>query len=223
MANSLKNIKLPDYSKGEEIFNMVTHIVGGAIGIAVLVLCVIQAAVNKTAIAIVSASIYGATMILLYTMSSIYHGLVHINAKKVFRVLDHCTIYLLIAGTYTPISLCAIREVNPATGWTVFGLQWGLCTLCLVLTAIDMKKYNALSMTCYVFMGWLVIFFIKPTMAALTKPGFMLVLLGGIMYSIGAVLYGIGKKKKYIHSVFHIFVLFGSVLQFFSIIFYVLR
>ena len=151
----LKDRTLPNYTKGEEIANMVTHIIGGVIGIVALVLCVVFAAKNKNVYGIVSGSIFGAMMILLYTMSSIYHGLSpKLTAKKVFQIIDHCTIFLLIAGTYTPIVLCAVREYSPALGWTLFGVIWGFAILGIVLNSIDLKKYKTFSMICYLVMGW---------------------------------------------------------------------
>ena len=153
---------LPSYTKGEEIFNMTSHIVGGALGVVALVLCVVFAAVRGNVYGVVSGAIYGTTMIVLYTMSSIYHGLrPHLTAKKVFQVIDHCSIFLLIAGTYTPISLCSLREYSPVLGWTIFGVIWGLATLGIVLNSIDLKKYSVFSMICYLGMGWCIIFFIK--------------------------------------------------------------
>jgi len=222
MDNLKKKIKhiLPDYTTGEELLNMISHIVGGAFGILTLVLCVVKAALAGNAAGVVGSAIYGASMILVYTTSSIYHGL-HRNAgKKVFRVLDHCMIYLLIVGTYTPILLSAIIPKFPVAGWVIFAIEWGCTALAVTLTAVDMKKFNAFSMTCYVVMGWCIIAVPKIAIAAMTPTGFGFVLAGGIAYTIGAVLYGIGKKMKYIHGVFHIFVLLGSVLQFFGVYLY---
>lgn len=213
---------LPNYSKGEEIMNMVTHITGGALGIVALVLCVIKAACSGNVYAIVSSCIYGFSLIALYCMSSVYHGLRPGTAKKVLQVIDHCTIYILIAGTYTPIVLTAFRPLYPALGWGLFFLEWGLAALAITLTAIDLKKFNVFSMICYIGMGWAVIPFWKQTIEAATLPGFQLILAGGIAYTIGAVLYGIGSKKHWMHSVFHIFVVLGSLLQFLAILFYVL-
>jgi len=222
MDNIKKKLKhiLPDYTTGEELLNMISHIVGGAFGILVLVLCVIRAALNGNAAGVVGSAIYGASMILVYTTSSIYHGLRRNAGKKVFRVLDHCMIYLLIAGTYTPILLSAMIPMFPVAGWIIFGIEWGCTALAVTLTAVDMKKFNAFSMTCYVVMGWCIIAVPKLAIKAMTPGGFGLILAGGVAYTIGAVLYGIGKKKKYIHGVFHIFVLIGSVLQFFGVYLY---
>ncbi len=217
----LKDRALPNYTHGEEIMNMVTHIVGGSLGVIVLGLCLIQACIQGNAMAIVCACIYGISMIALYTVSSVYHGLRPNMGKLVMQVVDHCTIYLLIAGTYTPIVLCGIAPLYPALGWGLLGWEWGLGILAGVLTAIDWKKYQVFSMVCYIGMGWSIIAFLPQAMAALTPAGFWLVFAGGVAYTIGAVLYGIGGKMRWMHSVFHIFVVLGSLLQFVGIYLYV--
>lgn len=218
----LKDRILPTYSKGEEIFNMVSHIVGGAIGIAILVLCIIFSARHGNGYGVVSSCIYGVTIILLYTMSSIYHGLnSELRAKKVFQIIDHCSIFLLIAGSYTPFCLCTLREENTAVGWTVFGIIWGLAIIGIVFNSIDLKKFKVFSMMCYLIMGWCIIFKINTVIQGLGMAGFILLLIGGISYTIGAVLYGIGKKKKWMHSIFHILCIVGTVLQALSIMIYV--
>ena len=145
---------LPNYTKGEEITNMISHILGGALGIIALVLCVIFSALHHNPWGVVGSAIYGASLILLYTTSSVYHGLRPNMGKKVFQVLDHCTIYFLIGGTYTPILFCSIRPVSPAWAWIIFGIVWGLAAMAAVFTAIDLKKYSKLSMICYIGMGW---------------------------------------------------------------------
>jgi len=215
---------LPDYTKGEEIFNMVSHIVGGAVGVTALVLCVIFAALHGNVYGVVGSAIYGATMIALYTMSSVYHGLsARLMAKKVMQVLDHCTIYFLIAGTYTPVALCNIREYNTALGWSIFGVIWAMAALGVTLTAIDLKKYSKFSMICYLGMGWCIVFTAPLLPKILGVGGVVFLLAGGISYTVGAVLYAVGKKKKlkYMHSVFHLFVVAASILHFFCILFYV--
>lgn len=222
MRTKLADRHLPNYTKGEEIFNMVSHIVGAAAGIVVLVLCVITAAINNNTYGVVGSAIYGVTMIMLYTMSSIYHGLRPGMAKKVFQVIDHCTIYLLIAGTYTPIALSAIRAVNPVLGWSLFGIEWAFAALAITLTAIDLEHFGVFSMICYIGMGWSVILIYKTAFAALTFPGFMLLFVGGVFYTFGAVLYGLGSTRKYMHNIFHVFVIAGSIMQFFAILFYAL-
>lgn len=218
----LKDRILPVYTKGEEIFNMTSHIVGASFGVVALVLCVIFSAIHGNAYAVVSSAIYGTSMILLYTMSSIYHG---INpkriAKKVFQILDHCSIFLLIAGSYTPFCLVLFREYNNALGWLMFGVIWGVSILGIVLNSIDIKKYKVLSMICYLALGWCVVFKIDVLVKFLNPIGLALLVLGGVTYSIGAILYAIGKRKKYMHSVFHLFVLAGSILQFLCILLFV--
>ena len=215
---------LPPYTRGEEIFNMVSHIVGGALGVVVCALCVVKAFLNFDAYQVVGAFIYGFSMIILYTISSIYHGLIPITAKKVFQVIDHCSIFILIAGTYTPIALTALREYSTAFGWVIFGIVWGVSALGITLNAIDLKKYNVFSIICYLALGWCIIFSGKYAIEAIGLKGFMWLLSGGISYTVGAVLYAIAGKKgtPYMHSVFHIFVVIGSLLQFFAILFYVL-
>lgn len=198
---------------------MVTHIVGGALGIVALVLCLLGA---RGAAAIVGSVIYGCSMIALYTVSSVYHGLRAGMAKKVMQVIDHCTIYILIAGTYTPILLTAFRSAYPWICWGLLIWEWGLTALATTLTAIDLKKYNVFSMICYIFLGWSIVFFLPQTLVVMGNSGFALLLAGGITYTIGAVLYGIGSKLPWMHSVFHIFVVLGSFLQFLAIYLYVL-
>lgn len=213
---------LPKYTKGEEIFNMTSHIVGGVLGIVALVLCIVFAAIRGHVYGVVSSSIYGVTMILLYTMSSIYHGLKPtLKAKKVFQVLDHCSIFLLIAGSYTPFALCTLREYNPLVGWTIFGIIWGVAILGITLNAIDLKQYKKFSMICYLVMGWCIVVKINVLPELLGTKGFVLLVSGGIVYTIGALLYALGKKYKYIHSIFHLCIFFASLLQFLCILLYV--
>ena len=218
----LSDRALPDYIKGEEIMNIVTHIAGGGLGILILLFCVIKAALAGNALKIITASIYGGSMVTLYAMSSIYHGLRPGTGKKVLQVIDHCTIYFLIAGTYTPIVLCSIAPMYPMLGWGLFIAEWALAILAATLTAIDLHNYRVFSMISYIGMGWAIILFLPQAMSTLTRNGFWLTFAGGIAYTIGAVLYGIGAKIRWMHSVFHIFVVLGSILQFFAIFFYVL-
>lgn len=223
MGKSSYSKELPNYTKGEEIFNAVSHIVGGGFGIIALIVGLIIASLHSNVYGIVSMAIYGVSMILLYTMSAIYHFLRKNKAKKVFRIFDHCTIFLLIAGTYTPYCLVTLREAG-GWGWTIFGIVWMCAILGIVFNAINMHKpiIKILSMICYLAMGWCVVIAIGPLLENLSKPGFIWLLLGGIMYTIGVVFYALGSKKKYIHSVWHLFCLAGTILQFISILFYVL-
>ena len=216
----LSDRALPDYSRGEEQMNTITHIVGGALGIAALTLCVVFAALRHNVYGVVGSAVYGASLIALYTVSSVYHGLKPGMGKKVMQVIDHCTIYFLIAGTYTVIVLSAIRPRYPLLGWGLFAFEWTMAAIATTLTAIDLKKYNVISMICYIGLGWAIIPFARQALEVLTLPGFLLLLSGGIAYTIGAVLYGIGSRRKWMHSVFHIFVVLGSVLQFFAVLLY---
>ena len=213
---------LPDYTNGEELMNMISHIVGGALGVVALVLCVTFSAIRHNPWGVVGSAIYGASLILLYTSSSVYHGLRLGMGKKVMQVIDHCTIYFLIGGTYTPILLCSIRPISPAWAWVLFGIVWGLAAMATTFTAIDLKKYSVLSMICYIGMGWSVVIAAKTAIEAMTVPGSLWCLAGGILYTVGAVLYGLGKKRRYMHSIFHFFVVAGSIAQFICIFFYVL-
>ena len=213
---------LPNYTKGEEIFHMVSHIAGGVFAFVALLLCVIKSALGGNGWAIASCVVYGVTMIVLYCLSSIYHGLRPSLGKKVLQVLDHCSIYFMIAGTYTPILLVALRPAFPVLAWVVFGAEWALTALAVTLTAIDLKQYRTFSMFCYIFMGWAVMFFVNQAVFVLSPGGFWLLLAGGLSYTIGAILYGIGSKRRYFHAMFHVFVLAGSVLQFLSIFLFVL-
>ena len=221
IRTKLADRKLPIYTKGEEIFNMTTHIVGGAFGIVATVLCIIFATINKNVYGIVSGAIYGATMILLYTMSSIYHGLSpKLKAKKVFQILDHCSIFLLIAGSYTPMALSAIRRVDSISGWVIFSIVWIMAIIGIILNAIDLESTKKFSIICYLGMGWCILVKVNLLPQAVGKNGIILLVAGGIAYTLGAILYGLGKKKKYFHSIFHLFILLGSILQFFCILLY---
>jgi len=211
---------LPIYSRGEEIMNTVTHIAGGAIGLAGFIGCMIAAVSEGSPLRITATAIYGFTILLVYTMSSIYHALPVCDAKRVMQVLDHCSIYLLIAGTYTPLVLCALAPEYPLIGWGLFAVQWGLAAVAVTLTAIDLHKYRAFSKVCYIVAGWAVIFFIPQTLDVLGTAGFGFLLAGGIAYTIGAILFGLGQKVKWMHPIFHIFVILGTVLQMVTIGFF---
>lgn len=217
----LSDRSLPDYSRGEEQMNMVSHIVGGAFGIAMLTLCVIRAALHHNPWGVVTSAIYGTALIATFTISSVYHGLRPNMGKKVMQVIDHCTIYLLIAGTYTVILLTAFRPAHPALAWSLFGFQWGMAAIAITLTAIDLKKYNIFSMICYIGMGWAILPFASVAIETMGFGGFLFLLLGGIAYTIGSVLYGLGRSRKWMHSVFHLFVNLGALLHFLSIFLYV--
>ena len=202
---------------------MVTHIVGGALGILALVLCPIFGARHHSAWGVVSGTVFGFCLLVLYTISSVYHGLSpRLFGKRVMQVLDHCSIFLLIAGTYTPIALCTLRAHSPALGWSLFGIIWALAALGITLNAIDLKKYDRFSMACYLLMGWCIVLRIDLVYLLIGKTGFWLLLAGGLAYTAGAVLYLMGRKRRYAHSAFHVFVVIGSLLHFLCILLYVL-
>lgn len=217
----LQDRLLPNYSTGEEVMNMVTHIVGGGLAVIGSIFSIVAACRHGGWQHILAASVYCVTMICVYTMSSIYHGLRPGTAKKVMQVIDHCAIYFLIAGTYTPIMVTGFLPVFPGIGWGLLIMEWGLGILAVTLTAIDLKKYKAFSMVCYIFMGWGIAFFLPQAMQVMTLPGFYWLLAGGIAYTIGALLFGIGKKIPWMHAVFHLFVIMGSALQYIAILGYV--
>ena len=212
--------QLPAYTQGEEITNMITHIVGAVVGLAALVACVLRAAFRDNGVGVAACAVYGAACVAMFTISSVYHGLRPCLGKKVMQVIDHCTIYYLIAGTYTPVVLSGLRPVYPHIAWGLFFFEWGLALAATVLTAIDLKKYSVFSMCCYIGMGWAVIPFWRQTMDVMGKAGVALLLAGGIAYTIGSILYGLGKSRRWMHSIFHVFVVLGAVLQAISVLLY---
>ena len=214
-----KGIKLPFYTLSEELINSISHGFGAALGIVAVVLCVVKSI--GSAMAVVCSAIYGGSMIILYMMSTMYHALKRNRAKKVFRVIDHCSVYLLIAGTYTPYTLVGL---GGAIGWVLFGIVWAAAIVGITLNAVSLSKFKIFSMITYIAAGWVIVIAMKPLIDSIAFEGVLYLLLGGLAYTIGAVLYIISKKKnlKYGHSVFHIFVLLGSLLHFFSIYFYVI-
>lgn len=213
---------MPSYTKNEEIMNSATHIFGALTGVAVLILSLVITLPKGDVFAIASSAFYAFSMIALYTVSGVYHGLPMGMGKRVMRVVDHCTIFFLIAGTYAPILLAGIRRLHPALAWVIFASEFSLALLGAVLNAIDLKKFKVFSMICYLVMGWLIVFSVKAAIEAATMTGFLWLLSGGVAFTVGAVLYIIGKKKRYIHSVFHVFVVIGTLLQAVCVLFYVL-
>ena len=202
---------------GEEISNAVSHGVGALLAIAGAVLIIIRAVLTSSGAAgITSAAIYGASLIILYTFSTLYHSLTNETAKRVFRVLDHCSIFLLIFGSYMPISLVLI---GGAKGWTLFGINLFCTVLGIVFNSINLTKWHKASMFVYVIMGWSVIAIIKDVLAKIAPAGITLLVLGGVLYTVGIIFYK-NRKFKFMHFIWHLFVLGGSVLQFFAIFFY---
>ena len=216
----LRERLLPNYTKGEEIMNMVTHITGGGLAMIGSIFCIPAVCRMGGWENILGAIVYCVSMIGVYTMSSVYHGLRPGTAKKVMQVIDHCAIYFLIAGTYTPILVTGFLPVFPKIGWGLLIMQWTLTALAVTLTAIDLHKFKVFSMLCYICMGWGIIFFLPQAMTVMTAPGFYWLLAGGIAYTIGAVLFGLGKKLPWMHAVFHIFVILGSLFQYLAIVLY---
>ena len=213
----LSDRALPNYSFSEELVNALSHGLGAALGIAALILCLLKA---SSALELTASAIYGGCMVALYSVSSVYHGLRPGMAKKVMQVIDHCTIYLLIAGSYTVVALTALHPHYPALAWGMVVFQWTLAALAITLTAIDLKAFRVFSMICYIGMGWAIVPFLTQIRFVLGVRGFSYLLWGGITFTVGAILYSIGGKIRWLHSVFHIFVLLGSILQFFAIYFY---
>ena len=219
----LKERSLPGYTRKEEIANMTTHIVGAGVGVIVFALSIWIAFVHQNVWSLVSGAVYGLSLILLYTVSSVYHGLIPSLGKKVMQVIDHCTIYTLIAGTYTPVLLCALRPSYPRLAWTLLAAEWGTAAVATVFSAIDHKKFHAVEMTAYLVMGWLCVAAYRPVVECLSREGFAWLLAGGVAYTIGAVRYGLGSKKNPIfHTVFHVFVDIGSILHAVCVLCYVL-
>lgn len=205
------------YSPAEEIAHAVTHGIGVLLSIAGLVVLVAFASLNGDAWHITSCAIYGATLILLYTASTLYHGIPNPRAKKVLQRLDHAAIFLLIAGTYTPFTLVNLRG---GWGWTLFGMVWAITIFGMVLELTARRRYKRLSIALYLGLGWLVVVAVKPMLAAVDTAGLLLLLAGGLSYSLGVIFY-VWKRLAYHHAVWHVFVLTGSILHFFAVLFYV--
>ncbi len=216
-----KKIRIPDYTLGEEITNSVTHGLGAIFALVALVLMIAKAAVDgNTAMCFVVLSVYGTFMFITYVISCIYHGLSpKLKGKVVLRVIDHCDVYLLVLGTIIPVALLGVQGFY---GWLLFTLALMLNVVGIVFTAIDVDKYSKISVFCHLLSGWCVCFFIRPLIANASVNCFWFILAGGVSYSIGAILYWLGKKKRYMHSVFHVFVLAGSVLQWLAIYLYLI-
>lgn len=214
----MSKIEIPEYSLGEELVSSISHGIGALLGIAALVLSVVF---SKNSITIVSSAIYGITLIILYLISCLYHSFSpRIKAKKVFRVLDHDSIYLLIFGTYMPYLLVSIGGFK---GWTLWGILLGLSILGIVFNSINLEKFKNISLISYILMGWIIIFSFNDVYNSIGFYGTLYLILGGVFYTIGALFYRLGKKIKYMHSIFHLLVLAGSIFHFFSIFLYVIR
>lgn len=209
----MTKIKKP-YSLGEEIFNSVSHGTGSLLAIAGTAVLIVLTAIYSDAWAVVSASIYVASLIILYTMSTLYHAITNARAKKFFRIMDHNTIFFLIAGTYTPFTLGPLRG---ALGWVLFGIVWGAAAVGIVLNSINLERFRKPSVVCYILMGWVIIIAIKPMLHTLPSASLVYLLTGGVLYTVGIIFYAL-KKVKWFHSVWHLFTVAGSIFHYFSVL-----
>ncbi|MCW7459517.1 hemolysin III family protein [Leptospira bandrabouensis] len=209
-----------EYSIGHEIANAVTHGIGGGLSIAGLSILLTVAVLYGDVWHIVSSAIYGATLILLYLASTLYHGIYHSATKRIFKVIDHASIYLLIAGTYTPFTLVSLRE-HSEWGWTLFLVVWILAFVGVLLLLLFPGKYSGARVVVYIFMGWLAIFVIKDIRQAIGVGGISWLVAGGLSYTVGVIFY-LWDRLPFNHAIWHLFVLSGSICHFFAILFYVL-
>ncbi len=205
------------YSLGEEIANAITHGVAALCAIAASVIVIVFAALTGDPWKIVSVSIYGFSLILLFTMSTLYHSFPIGRTKALFRIFDHASIFILIAGSYTPFTLVTLRD---GIGWWMFGAVWASAVVGIVLNSLSVDKYAKFSLACYLVSGWVIVIGIMPLINALELGGMILLGLGGVMYTVGVIFYKL--RHKYMHAVWHLFVLAGSALQYFCILFYVI-
>lgn len=208
----------PRYSFPEEVAHAITHGIGLALSVAALVILIVMASFRGTAWHVVSVSLYGATLVMLYAASTFYHAIPQPRAKEVLRTLDHAAIYLLIAGTYTPFVLVNLRG---GWGWALFGIVWGLAALGAALEATAKQGPKALSLTLYIGLGWMVAIAVKPLLENVPHGGLILLLLGGLCYTVGVVFFS-WRRLPYHHAVWHVFVLSGSVCHFFAVLLYVI-
>lgn len=210
-----KKADIQRYTLGEEIFNSVSHGVGMLFAIAGCAVLIVLSAVYADRWAVISSIIYGISMMLLYTASTLYHSFTNEKVKELFRVFDHCTIFLLIAGSYTPFTLYTLRG---SVGWELFAVIWTSAIIGIVLNAVNLEKYENVSVILYIIMGWSIIFAIKPLLSAISMLTLILLVSGGIMYTAGVIFFQI-TKYRYMHSIWHLFVLAGTILQYLAILF----
>ena len=212
--------KIPKrYTLGEEIFSSVTHGVGSLLSVAGTVVLIVFAAIYSDAWSVVGCAVFGASLIILYCMSTLYHAITNPRAKSFFRIMDHNAIFFLIAGTYTPITISILRGT---IGWVLFGIVWGAAVIGIVLNSIDLEKFRKPSVVCYIAMGWVIIIAIRPLLRVMNAWSLWLLVGGGVFYTVGVIFYAI-KKVKYFHSVWHIFTVAGSVCHYFSVLFAVIN
>lgn len=212
-----RGITIPNYTLGEEIFNAISHGIGGLLSVIALIAMLMKA---KTPLAIVSVSIFGFAMILLYVISCIYHALSkRVKGKKVLRVIDHCNVFFLVLGTYVPVSLLG---VGGWLGWTLLGVVFAFAATGISLNGVNVDKFKVSSVICHLVCGWSILFGVPALLSSMGREGVFWLIAGGAAYTIGSILYGIGAKKKYIHSVFHIFCLIGTACHFWGVYGYLL-
>lgn len=217
MEQVMSRVSIPRYSVEEELLNSISHGIGAVLSVAALVLMVVKA---SSPLAVVCASVFGATMILLYTMSCLYHALPATSrAKRVVRVLDHCNVFLLVFGTYVPASLLG---VGGTLGWVLFGVVGFFTMLGIVFTVIDVDRFGVVQVVCHLVSGWSILFGLPQLFDAMGMTGVAIIVAGGVAYTVGSILYGIGKSRPYMHSVFHVFCLMGTFFHFWGIYVYLL-
>ncbi|MBT3389831.1 MAG: hemolysin III family protein [Chloroflexi bacterium] len=220
MHPQLENIKTRAsqrfFTIGEEIAHSITHGIGAGMSIVGLVILVVLAAKYGDVYQIVSFSIYGATLIILYLASTLYHGFQHPRIKQILQVIDHAAIFLLIAGTYTPFLLVGVRGT---WGWTLLVIVWGLALLGVSFRAIFVNRYEKLAVLAYVLMGWLGVVAFKEMIASIPLGGIIWIAIGGVVYTIGVIFYAL-RKIPYMHTIWHLFVLGGSICHYLGVLFY---
>ncbi len=212
-------MKFKRYTLGEEIFSSVTHGIGTLLAVGGTAVLIVLSAIYSDVWSVVGSAIFGASLIILYCMSTLYHSITNEKAKKFFRIMDHNTIFFLIAGTYTPITISILRGW---IGWVLFGVVWGAAIIGIILNSIDLEKFRKPSVVCYIAMGWVIIFAVKPLMDAMNSTSLWLLIGGGVFYTVGVIFYAI-KKVRYFHSIWHIFTLLGSVCHYFSILLAIIK
>ena len=222
----VQTVHLPHYSNLEDKINSFTHMIGVPFGLVALVLCVRRSLESGSTWSLVASIIYGLSIIILFAGSSLYHFVKPGKLKKVLRIVDHCVIFLLIAGSVTPYALVAIRPEHPLACWLAIGIAWGAALFGITGTSINQEKFKKVQMVLYIGIGWILLLGIRVMLEVFSgpyRPGFWLLLAGGICYTTGAILYGIGSKRSYFHAGFHLFVLAGAFIHFLSIYNYVLK
>ncbi len=218
-AIKIEKIRIPKYSLGEELISSISHGIGFCLSIAALVLCIVASAHDHSATAVIASIIYGLSLMILYLISTLYHAFKPNGAKRVFRVLDHSSVFLLIAGSYTPYCLLIIPGPR---GLILLAIIWTLALIGIIGDSININKFEHIAFPLYILMGWAIVFSLQSLKANLLPLGLLWLTIGGVLYTIGALIYLVGIKVKYMHSIFHFFVLGGSIFQFFSIFLYVL-